>query len=166
MEVPPELQLPGSLEDALGAFPLLKPISPEVPASGLGRWGEVATGADPDDMDEDTVSVHDTASDAGRSVTDGEMTPTDPSPRPPTMALSALWPTQGNINPSLDLGEAATADLPLCASFCDFAQPAKSRPHAKQPWTRQEDTLILEGVGLFGHKWSKIASTLPCPRTD
>ena len=65
MEVPPELQLPGSLEDALGAFPLLKPISPEVPASGLGRWGEVATGADPDDMDEDTVSVHDTASDAG-----------------------------------------------------------------------------------------------------
>ena len=41
-----ELQLPSSFEDALGAFPLPKAISPDAPASGVKTWVELESAKD------------------------------------------------------------------------------------------------------------------------
>ena len=152
-----ELQLPSSLEDALGAFPLLKPISPDVPASGVKRWVElesakdvVATGS--------IDSMCDDGSEAETSVID-DVQPlvSDPSTAHAlSSTLATLWPADSeNID-----------NLPLAENFipCEPLKPSKAT--TKMPWTRVEDTLIIEGVGLYGNKWSKIAGTLPEPRTD
>ena len=53
-----------------------------------------------------------------------------------------------------------------CGTAADGTALKKNQ--AKTPWTKQEDQAILEGVKVHGHKWSKIAETLPStvPRTD
>jgi len=38
--------LPSSFEDALGAFPLPKAISPDAPASGVKKWVELESAKD------------------------------------------------------------------------------------------------------------------------
>ena len=154
---PCELSLPGSLEDALSNFPLLKPISPDLPP-GLGRWKDLEMIED-GETDESAPSVSDAGSDhvGGQphmleQMCDEPHLPTNPS-------SSALWTT--STDPMQQEGVMCVE-----ASIVDDDPSVKKAMTPKQPWTRHEDAQILEGVKVHGHKWSKIASMLPVRRTD
>ena len=150
-----ELQMPSSLEDVLGAFPLLKPISPDFAA--VKRWVELES-ADTMACGSDDSTRPD-GSESETSVID-DLTPlvADPSLNAQSLSasLATLWPAE-----STDID-----DLPLAENFVAFEPMKPSKAATKMPWTRVEDMLITEGVGLYGNKWSKIAGTLPEPRTD
>ena len=152
-----ELQLPSSFEDALGAFPLPKAISPDAPASGVKKWVELESAKDTMVIGSDD-DTRDDGSEAETSVID-DLPPLVPDNSPTSHDLSAtlatLWTDSENID-----------NLPLAENFVSHEPLKPPKAATKMPWTRIEDTLIIEGVGLYGNKWSKIAGTLPEPRTD
>ena len=191
-----ELQLPCSFEDALDIFPLCKPISPDLPYGG-SRW-QVMELPEEDGEESAMLSAAGVAEamanepEEQRVHTDAELRQQAREGDEVVSAtgitsLSALWTNgsqpheqaayrllqEGDRLVPQHEGEAQLTGPTMDEAFaaaCGTAADgtALKKNQAKTPWTKQEDQAILEGVKVHGHKWSKIAETLPStvPRTD